>query len=454
MLSLLLMCAAGCQFLPGPSHPHPTPDVPERITRFSANAAPTHVHSLATLRATAEFWRATDAQGRRRYEGALEPTRDDLYDEIVRRIDLGAHEATLASHEYGRIGWDSFTVVSYAIDGVTIGSDHTALGPITRPERTREVMGWEDMAWWEIAQLPLDALVFGAIGTKEAAFELVKAPLSAIETLMVPPLTPPRLLAPKPAPLRAFRAAVEDLRHAAKSLTWRFRARSPHTPLDLARQLLESAPIVGPWFWMAGCTTAPPDGAKHLFLGQGIHLGDDSMQVAAAWLHRTRELRPDVAVALLPNVEGTAVDVVFSLLGLSHGSAIEAAEQVAFDHGVDSGERIELTGFSGSLQRFLVASRLLADTGISVSTLTGVAGPFRGRSRAAKAVVYWDAEWWNDVVVGLGRSVNAFLFVWPADMKPISVPNAGAHHIPYFPNGTTRMPESGYRRELERPDGG
>lgn len=60
---------------------------------------------------------------------------------------------------------------------------------------------------------------------------------------------------------------------------------------------------------------------------------------------------------------------------------------------------VEMVGFSGGVQRLLVAGQLLQPLGIQVNRLTGIAGPTLGPAPTPDAVVFLDDGWTTDPVV-------------------------------------------------------
>lgn len=89
------------------------------------------------------------------------------------------------------------------------------------------------------------------------------------------------------------------------------------------------------------------------------------------------DLKRDFKLIDLPYNYGTVADVVFSMLGLNKSSAYRASDQIK-KTGVKKGETIDLTGFSGGVQRLLDVSDLLGMRNITVDRMTSLAGPGMG----------------------------------------------------------------------------
>ena len=455
LLPVALLLLAGCVFLPGRAGLErliAARGEPDAVTVFSAAPAPGE-QPLAGLRATLLYWSARGAGGRPRWQGVLEPHPEDLYERILRALDAGAARITLKAYRYDAIGLEEITLVDYLDEaGTPLGWDCVPYGERggRRAGRGRLLVGYNGLLWWEYPQMLLDLPVYLAVGIKELAFEAVKSPLSFLDGGWLATAVARRNPFSPVCFERAAGAFVEDWRDGFTALTWRLRARSRHTPLDLLRTLAGAAPVVGPFLDAKAPRedAAPPGTTSFVVVSQGIHAGDESEQFVAAWESALQELRPGVIVTTAPYRHGTAIDSCWAVLNLSSGPGYDLAAGLVFGEGVSPGDTIELAGFSGGAQRSVAAARALRDAGITVRRLVGVAGPIAGTSTAAETtLLLGDAL--DDAVVLSARAVELFYFLLPANVRVVSVPDAGAHHLPFFPDGKTRAPARGYARMLE-----
>lgn len=444
----------GCLFLPGPARLEriiaQRPSRPFATTVFGA-APSGSGRQLSELRAAMVQWAGTGSGGRARFEGVLAPEPRDLYDRVIAAIDGGAGEITLVAHKYDSNGLDDLTLVDYFDErGERIGFDYVLYHHPPPPPGGPAAIGYDAMAWWEYPQLILDAPVYLALGLKELALEIAKSPLSAIEAGWIGgsivggwnPLSPVCFE-------DAGAAFVEDWRDGWTALSWRFRARARHTPLDLARDVLAAAPILGPIFDVKApppALEAPP--ARLIALSRGIHGRGDAEQHVFAFERAVGEYRPETPVVTLPYRQGGLADVAWSLLNLSNGSSYDAASRLVFDQGVRAGEAVELVGFSGGVQRHLAATRLLGKAGIAVNDAVGIAGPWAGCAAARRSLVLLGGDAILDPVVLTARAIDAFYFPFPDNIEIVVVPGAGGHTTPYFPHGETRSPSLGYGEAL------
>src|SRR5690606_8451657 len=154
-----------------------------------------------------------------------------------------------------------------------------------------------------IVKSPLSALDAGWLGTAVAA----RSPLSPVSFE------------------RAGRAVWEDWNDGFSAFTWRFRARSRHTPFDLVWDLGSAIPVAGLLFermWPADVDDVAPTGVspRHLALSPGIHAGGDDEQATAAWVGSIVSKRPDLTTHSLPYRCGGVFVTLWSLFGLSRGS--------------------------------------------------------------------------------------------------------------------------------------
>jgi hypothetical protein len=245
---------------------------------------------------------------------------------------------------------------------------------------------------------------------------------------------------------------AEDIRQSTLAAEWGLKVRHIHTPLDLVRDIATNVPVVGPLFaglWpRVGVPRLPDDGRDRgvIAISQGIYAGGAAQQLVTAWEREIELVRPTTPVRVIPNVHSGIVDVAFSLLNLSHGYAYDAAGRILSDLG--GSRRVELLGFSGGAQRFLVAGHLLVDAGVTIDRFTGIAGPSLGPAPARDAVIFLDEGLCPDPVVASARIVGVLDFVMLRSPGRVDVLGADEHHVPYFPDYLTRAPNGGYAREI------
>ena len=330
-----------------------------------------------------------------------------------------------------------------------LGWDFQSYSEVKTPPGGPTTIGYDDMSWWEYPHFLIDVPVYLAIGLKEFAGEIVKSPLSVLDVGWFDPMAEGRTPVSPVCFTRAGRAFVEDWRDGWTALSWRFRARRQHTPLDLLRDLLGATPLVGPVFdhHSPPETTGAPAPTSAMIVGQGIHSGGSDRQFTLAWEKALREKRPDIEVFTVPFRYGGVFDVMWSLFNISHGSAHDAAAQLVFDHGIAPGDTIEMTGFSGSVQRFFVATRLLRLAGVRVEQVVGVAAPASGGSCAVRNTLLLGTDPIADPVL-LSTHATRLLFPFPSNIEVRWVEGAGGHHTPRLPDATTRAPQLGYETPL------
>jgi hypothetical protein len=408
---------------------------------------------LAELRATLRHWSEPGAGGSPRWRGVLEPHPEDLYERLAAAIDGGVRRITLKAFRYDALGSDDLTLVDYLDEnGAALGWDCVPYGADAAPRRRGDILvGFDDLAWWEYPQLLLDLPVYLAVGLKELAGEAVKSPLSFLDAGWIPMFVTGRNPFSPVCFQRATGAFADDWRDGFTALTWRLRVRTRHTPLDLVRTIAGAAPIVGPFLDVKSPPedSVAPGHTSFILVSQGIHAGDESEQFLAAWEGAVREARPESIVAAAPYRHGTAVDICWALLNISQGTGFDLAARLVFGEGVGPGDTVELIGFSGGVQRGVAAARALRQAGVTVKKLVGVAGPAAGASCAAESTLLLGDDMLADPVILSARAAEVFFYLLPSNVRVLTVPGAGAHHLPYFPNGATRAPESGYRRLLE-----
>ncbi|HLU48903.1 MAG TPA: hypothetical protein VK116_12500, partial [Planctomycetota bacterium] len=183
---------------------------------------------------------------------------------------------------------------------------------------------------------------------------------------------------------------------------------------------------------------------RHLAVSPGIHAGGDDEQATAAWVRWIVSKRPDLTIHSLPYRYGGVFDTIWSLFGLSRGSAYAAAEELVFERGVRPGEEVLGFGFSGGVERMVGASRALRIAGIPVVSVTGAAGPWTGGVPTRSARVHLSENPFADPVVMTTRLVQGVFFWAPSNVEVRTVAEAEGHETPAFPDGRTRAPAAAY----------
>lgn len=452
------LSASGCLWLSGPRELEKLiqnrRETPFAIVTFKPGAEGNNntgnesVRPLEELRATLTHWSSPGTGDRPRWHGVLSPHPENLYSKLIETIDAGAPEIKLVSYAYDSMGLDVLTLVDYYDEnGTRIGWDFMSYEATEAepPAQHAATIGYGNMAAWEYGQLVLDLPIYLAIGTKELAGEIAKSPLSAIDVGWFDPMIEGRSPLSLVCFERAGHAFVEDWRDGATAFLWRFRTRTRHTPLDLLRNLGGAVPLVGPVFDHKSPpesnTTPTPKNA--IILGQGIHAGGRDRQFLRAWENEIRQRNPERRTLTLPFRHGGAFDIVWSLLNLSQGTAHDAATQLVFDRGFGPGDSLQLVGFSGSAQRFVAATRLLRQAGVSVESTIGIAAPVGGYSCARRNFLLLGADPLGDPIA-LSVHATRFLLPFPNNLDIIWVDEAGGHHTPGLPHAETRQPHLGY----------
>ncbi len=457
LIFIALIVLPGCLFHPGKEqlrrYLENRPEEPDYTFSYTqpSNISETGA-SISIFEQTLEFWNQPGSEGEPRWKDVLVPNSDDLYDKLLDICKRPNGEIHLKSYHYDSAGLDYLALVDYFDEnGELIGFDYIPNDTTRYTPRESNFVGYENMAWWEYPMFILDVPVYLTIGIKELAGEIIKSPLSAIDLGWIG--TPAEKRNPF-SPVcfeRAYYGFLQDWKDGFTGLTWRFRVRNRHTPWDLGRDLLGAVPIVGPIFDHKGPPERkdPPPKTKAFAISQGIHAGGDTEQYTRHLERAVKEHRPEVRTMAVPFPYGGLFDVMWSLLNVSNGMAYQTAHSVVFQHNLQRDEGLESIGFSGGVQRFGQASKLLRLGGFTVNKSIGVAGPFAGFSAAQEYHILLGDGFIEDPVVGTAHFVN-FVYWWlPMNVTWYEVKGGGGHHLPYFPHPQTRQPESGYRVHVE-----
>lgn len=256
---LLVAIAPGCLFLPGPEKlariraERPEEPWAEAVFRQEPGEGE---RSFGELRETLRFWLEPGPEGKPRAAEVFAMEPPDLYARVLEAIDAGEPEVKLVAYLYDANGLDRYTLVDwFGAGGRRFGTDWVLYDEPLPPATGPATVGWDDLAWWEWPQLILDVPVYTVIGLKGSSSEVAKSPLSALDAgwlgtgvALRSPVSPVSFE-------RAGRAVWEDWKDGFSAFTWRFRARSRHTPLDLVLDFGREIPVVGLLFERAW----PPD---------------------------------------------------------------------------------------------------------------------------------------------------------------------------------------------------
>ncbi len=248
------------------------------------------------------------------------------------------------------------------------------------------------------------------VAGKETVFEVLKAPLAGLTSMIAEDRSATRMLQSTAQPLRnvgyvwSYHASQIVDRHGRPSVFQSLFETLGGVPFlggyrpvyfdDPWTQYVESPANGGPEPTELADTGAAPKEHLHLLLTRGIHGRDADEQGNEAWrrymislVAEDRELRRaygvesdtdlDVTVDAIPYPWGTVMDPVFSMMNLSGGYAYSMERQAERVLERYPGERpvVAMLGHSGGVQRITVASRLMWYRGIATETLYGVAGP-------------------------------------------------------------------------------
>ena len=361
------------------------------------------------------------------------PPRDDLYAEVLKRIQPGPDQAQVVSIV---TAWLPYTTAcgrsrirSYALyfaDGRDVlGFDVFDTDEVdhVRPLRHPSWYGvagsyvWRGLSWisetvfaseicgvnpmWPVNKAT-SAAVQGTIFLKELAFEVVKAPLAALASLISDDSSGERIG-------RSFAAPFQNIGEIAKYRACVIAQDSDRvTPLVSLDRLLQAVPVIGnymphyfddPWTEFSEAapvfkhSEAPNNSSEQpfLFLSRGIHGRGADQQGNENWIEFIRgkvglqqidkhgvRPGPTILVHESPYPWGTVCDPVFSLLNLSHGYAYRLANDVRATLRKECPNGTPIVSFlahSGGVQRSTMASRFLWDLDVFTDTIYGVAGP-------------------------------------------------------------------------------
>lgn len=261
-------------------------------------------------------------------------------------------------------------LIGYDLVYANEASPKPLLEPVTtaRPEQSPEKLSpWQDNPW-RITGYPFSLV----IGLKNAAFELVKIPFSAIAGLA---FGRDRMNYPLENLETAYNALyVEATTQTRGGAEW-----------GLYRLLIET-PLVGQLFqYNFSFDRSEKDEVaqdtsirRKLFLSRGIYGGNKWGQDTGLWALFAKHSYPTYDVYSPPYRHGTVIDVVWSMFNLSHGPAYSEVRYI-LDH-ASREDRLYLAGHSGGVQRSAAASQILTHHKYRVVKAVGIAGPSIGQA--------------------------------------------------------------------------
>lgn len=322
------------------------------------------------------------------------PQRNELVDALLKRVqsvkDKGDRDTRFFVLGY-EIPWDTdrtrirYGVTFYFEEGKEKGKNYTKfMGHVllyaneaTPEPRLAAKHGGEkeqthsELKWWERGLYATGYPFALAIGLKNAAFEITKAPFSLVAGLL---FGRDQFYL---YPVQNFQTAFDAIQVEAGNLP-------SYSFFPGLYALITELPFVGQ---LAQLNTGPenllpnsPDkeGRRKIFLSRGIYGGDKWGQDTGLWVAWASKEYSGYDVYSPAYRHGTATDVVWSMFNLSHGPAYNESKYV-MDH-AGRADRLYLSGHSGGVQRSTAASRILANHGYSVVKVLGVAGPSIGQA--------------------------------------------------------------------------
>ncbi len=418
----------------------------------------------------------------------LIPNRTDLYDDMLTAVKKKRSSSIkLLSYVYDRRGsleLSSLTFYIESFEGIAqdepkvFGWDYVKYGNKNNSKRSRQsYINYKIKKPTDYLRIPYTFLVDTVIGLKQFAGEIIKSPISFIETELYK-----NIFVERKIPFykfEGFKAAGEDWRNGFTALIYRHRIDGNQGIVETTQNLLGEIPLMGSLLdqWH----TNDSGTANRLFLTRGIYGGNDSAQNTALWAHyltnpsevyspdlstnQTGSLTPKETnrvdkkennnpyVKVIPYRYGGGVDVLWALLNISHGYAYDMASEIISKHDVNPGDSIHLSGHSGGVQRNIAAARILNDDGIKVEKIYGIAGPALGYAPSMKTKVVLNSKFMDDPVSEISRFLRyitldllALNIDWNDDKCEGSRKEDGfyKHITPGFVDGRTRLKYDGY----------
>lgn len=420
---------------------------------------------------------------------SLIPNRTDLYVNMLTAVRKGRLSSIkLLSYVYDRMGREepslTFYIGSFEGTGqdepVVFGWDYVKYGNTNRCGlriKRPFLINYKIEKPTDYLRLTYTFLVDTVIGLKQFAGEIIKSPVSYIETELYK-----NLIVEKKIPfykLDGFKAAGEDWRNGFTALTYRYRIDGNQGIVETTRNMLGEIPLIGSFLdqWRQNDS----DTANRLFITRGIYGGNDSAQNTALWAHYLTNPSEEYSSALfthqtgnltskeakrvnkkennspyvkeIPYRQGGGIDVLWALFNISHGYAYDMASEIVSKYEVNPGDSIHLSGHSGGVQRNIATSRILFDDGIKVEKIYGIAGPALGYAPCKNIKLALNRKFMDDPVSEISlllRYITLDLLTLNIDWtdnrcKGSLKENKFYKHItPGFVDGRTRLTYDGY----------
>ncbi len=420
----------------------------------------------------------------------LIPNRTDLYDDMLTAVEKDRLSSIkLLSYVYDRMGSLESPSLTFYIgnfddtrekEPVVFGWDYVKYGNKDRCNckiKKQTFINYKIEKPTDYLRLPYSFLADTVIGLKQFAGEIIKSPISFIETELYK-----NLFIERKIPFykfEGFKAAGEDWRNGFTALTYRYRIDGNQGIVETTQNLLGEIPLVGSLLDQRYQNDS--DTGNKLFLTRGIYGGGDSAQNTALWVHYltnpSEEYSPDMfthqtdslipketkrvnkkennnpCVEVIPYRYGGGIDILWALLNISHGYAYDMASEIISKYDVNPGDSIHLSGHSGGVQRNIAAARILYDDGIKVEKIYGIAGPALGYAPSKKTKVVLNSKFMDDPVSEISRLLRYITLNlltlnidWNDDMCNNSRKKDEfyKHITPGFVDGRTRLKYDGY----------
>jgi hypothetical protein len=390
----------------------------------------------------------------------LIPNRAGLYDDMLthkRKKILKSVE--LLSYVYDRMGQENPSLTFYignytGTSGHTrgiIGWDYVKYGHScqgTRKKRKKIFINYEIDKPVDYLRLPYTFAIDAVIGLKQFMGEVVKSPISFIEAELFE-----NIFIEKKIPFykfNGFSAVFEDWRNGVAALTYRYRVDGKQGILATTQNLLGEVPIIGSlfdqWYRKESGTVA------RLFLTRGIYGGNNSEQNTALWVHflAKGEVSDDFHVKAIQYRYGGVIDVLWSILNISHGYAYDMASEIVLYNDVGPGDSVLLSGHSGGVQRIVSTARILNDDGVGVRKMYGIAGPALGYAPCNKIEVELNGKIFQDPTSDVSRLLNYLTLYSLTNIKwkyNKEVDKSYKHRTPGFVDGRTRLGYDGFLKK-------
>ena len=386
----------------------------------------------------------------------LIPNREGLYNDML--IDIKKKRlkrVRLLSYIYDRMGHEdasfTFYIGNYRNEEtpIIIGWDYVKYSDYEPIEKDAKMfVNYKIEKPVDYLRLPYTFLIDTIIGLKQFAGEIVKSPVSFIESEFFENIFNERKI--PFYKFEGFKAAIEDWHNGITALTYRYRIDGKQGILATTQNLIGEVPVIGSIFdqWYKKEIVD----AKRLFLTRGIYGSDNSAQNTALWEHFFIEQKESIefSVKAIPYRYGSTVDVLWSMLNISHGFAYDMASEIVINNNIKPGDSIHLCGHSGGVQRIVSTARILNDDGISVEKMFGITGPALGYIPCNKIEVELNGKILQDSTSDVSRLLNYLTLNLLTNIKwkyNKDVDESYKHRTPGFVDGRTRLKYDGFLSE-------